>query len=129
MSGSLVLFAFALICAALLLVFIGLKGRIFGFISLILASLISAAMHGVNFLLISCLPGRFAHTGRAATVGGICNSCIYVGAAISTYGIALLSERFGWGSTVLSWCAILIIAILFSALSWIKYTATLNGRK
>lgn len=128
-SGSLVLFAFALICAALLVVFIGLKGRIFGFISLILASLISAAMHGVNFLLISCLPGRFAHTGRAATVGGICNSCIYVGAAISTYGIALLSERFGWGSTVLSWCAILIIAILFSALSRIKYTATLNGRK
>lgn len=128
-SGSLVLFAFALICAALLAVFIGLKGRIFGFISLILASLISAAMHGVNFLLISCLPGRFAHTGRAATVGGICNSCIYVGAAISTYGIALLSEHFGWGSTVLSWCAIIIVAIVFSALSRIKYTATLNGRK
>ena len=128
-SGSLVLFAFALICAALLAIFIGLKGRIFGLISLILASLISAAMHGVNFLLISCLPGRFAHTGRAATVGGICNSCIYVGAAISTYGIALLSERFGWGFTVLSWCAIIIVAIVFSALSRIKYTATLNGRK
>jgi OPA family glycerol-3-phosphate transporter-like MFS transporter len=120
--GSAILFFSAIVSAALLTVFISLKGSVFGIISLILAAYICAAMHGVNFLLISCLPGRFARFHRAATVSGICNSFVYVGAAASTYGIAYISDKLGWGVTVISWCAILAIGIIFALISRRRYT-------
>ena len=124
--GAAILFGSALISAALLAVFISLQGSVFGIISLILAAYICAAMHGVNFLLISCLPGRFARFGRAATVSGVCNSCIYVGAAASTYGISYISGKLGWGVTVVSWCVILTIGILFALISRRRYTRFIN---
>lgn len=124
--GAAILFGSALISAALLAVFISLQGSVFGIISLILAAYICAAMHGVNFLLISCLPGRFARFGRAATVSGVCNSCIYVGAAASTYGISYISGKLGWGVTAVSWCVILNIGILFALISRRRYTRFIN---
>ncbi len=125
--GSAILFASAIISAAILALIISLEGSVFALISLILAAYICAAMHGVNFLLISCLPGRFARFGRAATVSGICNSCIYVGAAASTYGIAYISEKLGWGATVLGWCVILGLGILFAIISRRRYTRFINS--
>ena len=124
--GSMILFTSAIISAALLALFVSLEGSVFGILSLILAAYICAAMHGVNFLLISCLPGRFARFGRAATVSGICNSCVYVGAAISTYGIAFISGNLGWSVTALSWCVILGVGIAFSLLSKRRYSRFIN---
>ncbi|MBQ7225377.1 MAG: MFS transporter [Clostridia bacterium] len=95
-------------------------------ICLILAGLVSACMHSSNFLLISCLPGRFAGTGKSATVGGLCNACTYVGAAVSMYGIALVSEHFGWRPTVISWIAILALGVIFACLAFKKYTSFLK---
>jgi len=95
-------------------------------VCLLLAGIISACMHSCNFLLISCLPGRFAGTGKASTVGGFCNACTYVGAAASMYGIALVSEAFGWTVTVISWIGILVIGVLFACLAFKKYTGFLQ---
>ena len=125
-SGSAILFTISLLLAIPLAFFVSMDGAFFRTISLILTSLICAAMHGVNFLLISCLPGRFAKIGRSATVSGLCNSCVYIGAAISTYGIALISELMGWSVTVLTWCGILTFGILFAFLSYKKYTAMVD---
>ena len=125
-SGSLILFAFSLVCSALLALFVSLSGTVFGVLSLVLAALICAAMHGANFLLISCLPGRFSKLGRAATVSGVCNSCVYIGAAVSTYGIALLSGALGWSLTVAVWCVILVVGIVSSLLSYKKYKTMIN---
>ena len=125
-SGTLALFSAALASTLPLAILLNFEGRVFGFISLFLAAFICAAMHGVNFLLISCLPGRFAATGRAATVSGVCNSCIYVGAAISTYGIALISGEHGWVATVISWSVVLAVGIAFAILSIRRYTSMIN---
>ena len=95
-------------------------------VCLLLAGIISACMHSCNFLLISCLPGRFAGTGKASTVGGFCNACTYVGAAASMYGIALVSEAFGWTVTVISWIGILALGVLFACLAFKKYTGFLQ---
>lgn len=121
-SGSVLLFAFALALAIPLVFFVTMDGAFFRVSALLLTAFICASMHGINFLLISCLPGRFAGIGRSATVSGVCNSCVYIGAAISTYGIALLSEQKGWSITILSWCAIIAVGILFAFLSYKKYT-------
>lgn len=125
-SGSLILFAFSLVCSVLLALFVSLSGTVFGVLSLVLAALICAAMHGANFLLISCLPGRFSKLGRAATVSGVCNSCVYIGAAVSTYGIAILSGALGWSLTVAVWCVILVVGIVSSLLSYKKYKTMIN---
>ena len=95
-------------------------------VCLLLAGVISACMHSSNFLLISCLPGRFAGTGKTSTVGGLCNACTYVGAAISMYGIAIVSEAFGWTWTIVSWIFILALGVLFACLAFKKYTRFLE---
>ncbi len=95
-------------------------------VCLLLAGIISACMHSCNFLLISCLPGRFAGTGKASTVGGFCNACTYVGAAASMYGIALVSEAFGWTVTVISWIGILALGVAFAFIAFKKYTKFLE---
>lgn len=57
----------------------------------------------INHLFITLIPVRFAKYGRASTVGGIFNSCTYIGSAVSTYCFGAVSERLGWTATVLFW--------------------------
>ena len=126
-SGSALLFAISLALAIPLVFFLDMDGAFFRVASLFITAFICGAMHGVNFLLISCLPGRFAKVGRSATVSGVCNSCVYVGAAISTYGIALVSKHMGWSFTAITWCGILAVGIIFALISYKRYTAMLSG--
>ena len=126
-SGSALLFAISLALAIPLVFFLSIDGTFSRVAALFITAFICGAMHGVNFLLISCLPGRFAKIGRSATVSGVCNSCVYIGAAISTYGIALISERMGWSATAATWCGILAVGILFAVLSYKRYIAMLKG--
>ncbi|HHY23874.1 MAG TPA: hypothetical protein GX527_06500 [Clostridiaceae bacterium] len=55
---------------------------------------------------------------------GLLNSCTYIGSAISTHGIAKISENAGWYITILSWSAIALIGtiICFScAKAWEEF--------
>ena len=63
-------------------------------------------------MLITHVPKRFKKYGGISTISGLINSCTYIGAAISTYGIALLSESVGWRGTIGVW---FIIATLGAA--------------
>ena len=63
-------------------------------------------------MLITHVPKRFKKYGGISTISGLINSCTYIGAAISTYGIALLSESVGWRGTIGVW---FIIATLGTA--------------
>lgn len=127
--GSGVLFSLSIVLCIPFSILITVEHTVARIICLLLAGVISACMHSCNFLLISCLPGRFAGTGKASTVGGFCNACTYVGAATSMYGIALVSERFGWSATAISWVAILCLGVLFSFLAFKKYTTFLSAKE
>jgi OPA family glycerol-3-phosphate transporter-like MFS transporter len=83
-------------------------------------------MHGINFLLISCIPGRFARFGRASTVSGVTNSCVYIGAAIATYGIAIVSESLGWTVTIITWIAVALVGAVMAIPAYRKYTKFLS---
>lgn len=91
--------------------------RIFGGqsagISVVMFALLTGCMHGVNLMLVSMIPPYFQNTGKVSTVSGVLNACTYVGSAISTYAIAVLSEKLGWNFTILSW---LVIAVCGSAI-------------
>ena len=124
--GAGILFALSIALCVPFACLISVEHTVARVICLLLAGVISACMHSCNFLLISCLPGRFAGTGKASTVGGFCNACTYVGAATSMYGIALVSERFGWTYTVISWIAILVLGVAFALIAFKKYTKFLQ---
>lgn len=85
--------------------------------SIIFAAVASAAMHGVNYMLISIVPSFFQKTGKVSTVSGILNSCAYIGSALSTYGIAVIAEMAGWNSALSLWA---IIGIIGTAICWLS---------
>ena len=78
-------------------------------VSVMLSALLTGAMHGVNMMLISMLPPYFKRVGLTGTASGLLNSCTYVGSALSTYGVAAISEWVGWKLTVLIWCGIALV--------------------
>ena len=83
--------------------------------SILCMALLTGAMHGVNLMLICMVPPFFQRHGSISTVSGILNSCTYVGSALSTYGIALLSEQAGWQATAFVWFAIAAVGCVICA--------------
>ena len=115
---------FAAGCAACLLLTV-LMGRSVLASALLMAVLVGC-MHGVNFILVSMTPPRFRKYGHVSLVSGVLNCSTYIGSAISTYGIALLSERMGWQGTSVLWAIIAGTGALICfaiAKKWRKFTA------
>ena len=57
-------------------------------------------------------------------ISGVLNSCTYVGSALSTYGLALVTDAFGWDATVGIWCIAALIGTLCCILNvgrWKRY--------
>lgn len=79
-----------------------LSGRSAG-ASVLFSALLTGCMHGVNLILICMVPSFFKNRGHVSTVSGVLNSCTYIGSAVSTYGIAGLSQTLGWRPTLLLW--------------------------
>lgn len=121
--GASVMFGVAAFLCIPLFLLINTTSSVLRIICLVLAALVCGAMHGGNFLLISCLPGRFARYGRAAGASGFCNAFVYVGAAVSTYGLAIISDRFGWSGAIIAWFTVAALGILCTVLAMKRYTA------
>ena len=100
-----VVFGIGAISGALLLL-IGGKSVV---AALVLLALLVGSMHGVNLILVCMTPAYFARYGKVSFVSGLINSSTYVGAAVSTYGIALFTESFGWNKTVVLWVGIALV--------------------
>ncbi|WMC94142.1 MFS transporter [Kineothrix sp. MB12-C1] len=114
---------FFLICGGLLLILWGSSGRSL-LLSLAMLAMGTTAMMAVNTMLIAVLPSRFGGIGKASTVSGILNSTVYLGSALSTYGIGALSERWGWNVTILLWAfgaGVAAICCLAAVVKWKSY--------
>lgn len=72
-------------------------------VSMLFMALIVSGMHGVNMMLISIVPKRFAKSGKVSTFSGLLNAGTYVGAAIATPAFALIAENYSWNINVLVW--------------------------
>ena len=94
-------------------------------LSVALMALITGCMHGINLMLISRLPVHFKKYGRVSTISGLLNACTYIGSALSTYGFAALSERYGWYFIIVSWIAVCAAGTAVCALCvrrWARFT-------
>lgn len=105
-------FAVAMAAAAVLV------GSRYAALSVLSAALLTGCMHGVNMMLISVIPSFYKSTGHVSTVSGILNCCAYLGSALSTYGVAAVTDSFGWNVTIYLWlgtavigCAICLLCI------------------
>ncbi|MBO5357859.1 MAG: MFS transporter [Clostridia bacterium] len=95
-------------------------------ITVICAALISASMHGVNHMLIALIPKNFAKYGMVSTFSGILNACTYIGASVSSYGFAAISDIFDWNAVLISWCIIAFLGTAICAFKikgWTKFIA------
>jgi OPA family glycerol-3-phosphate transporter-like MFS transporter len=106
--------------AAVIMLFIFPGNAILG---VSLFALLAGCMHGVNQMIVCSLPLHFEHYGRVATFAGLLNSFVYVGAAISTYGFASFSERFGWRTTMMFWMSIALFGTLICLFCFRKWKA------
>ena len=98
-----VIFGIAVVGCVVMFVLYNLSGAVF---TIFMLALITGLMHGVNLMLISYVPKRFKKYGNISTISGAVNSCTYIGSAIFTYAIAVLSEKIGWQNTVGVWAVI-----------------------
>lgn len=96
-------------------IFIAIWGLLYSYsviLSVLLPAMIIALIHGINLMLICVVPRRFAGCGHISFISGLLNSCTYVGSAISTYGIAKISELAGWQVTIWTWGGAAIIGFI-----------------
>lgn len=105
--------AFFLLC----LCFLGimcLAGSAGLLVSLVCLTVATGCMHGANVMLLCMLPPYFLKTGHVSLVSGVLNACTYVGSALSIYGVAVITENSGWGTTVKIWAAVAALGAIFS---------------
>ena len=125
-GGAVILFVLAAVLCVPIAILINFEQSAFKLVCLILAALVCGCMHAINFFFISCLPARFAKFGRAATASGFANSCTYVGAAISMYGIGAIADGIGWSASACSWIIIAMLGAVFSLLAYGRYSKFIN---
>lgn len=85
------------------------KGAVF---SVVFSATLTGCMHGTNLMFVSMVPHFFEKYGNVSTVSGVLNSCTYVGSALSTYGIAVVSDTFGWNYSLIIWLCVAVIGTL-----------------
>lgn len=108
LAGAAVLFGLGSLCGLGLHLLCGESAGV----SVLLSAVLTGCMHGINLLLVCMVPAFFAKHGNISTVSGLLNACTYIGSAVSTYGIAALSEGIGWKTTILMWGIIAMAGLL-----------------
>ncbi len=110
--------------AALLLTFLSGHSAVG---SVFCSALLTGCMHDVNLILICMVPPLFQKRGNVSMVSGLLNSCTYIGSALSTYGIALLSEHAGWRTTSFVWFLTAVMGMVFCFWSMRSYNREEGG--
>ncbi len=93
-------------------------------LSLVMMTIASTCMVGSNIMLINLMPIHFGAIGRSSSITGVLNCSAYLGSSLSSYGIGVVADHFGWSSAVLVWLAFSVLALLTALLGarrWSHY--------
>lgn len=120
-----IIFAIAAACSLILFLFFDIGGAI---MAISMMAVITGCMHGINLMLITHVPKRFKKYGNISTVSGAVNACTYIGAAISTYAVALLSDGRGWRFTVAVWGVIALLGIISCVIAMKPWKVFVYGK-
>lgn len=87
-------------------------GRTSALLSVPLLAVCTACALGINTMLVGVIPMRFRRFGRASTVTGWLNGCSYFASAVASYGISILSRKYGWTATLIGWIGVSLAGAL-----------------
>ncbi len=93
-------------------------------LSLVMMTIASTCMVGSNIMIINLMPVHFGAIGRSSSITGVLNCSAYIGSALSSYGIGIVADHFGWSAAVLVWLLFSIFALvtaLFGTRRWGRY--------
>ena len=96
-------------------------------VCIVMMTVITGCMHGINLMLISRVPGHFAGFGKVSTVSGVLNAATYIGSALSTYCFGAVAEGAGWKTVVLLWLAVALLGMLAMLSAKGKWAKFCNG--
>lgn len=86
-------------------------------LSVVMLMVANAATHGVNMMYTTMVVPNFARYGKTAFITGLINSATYVGSAVSMYGVAVITDAFGWSGTMISWLIVSVVGIVIALMS------------
>ena len=107
-SCAAVFFCIGTLAAILLIVFNGLSAGS----SVLMAAVLAGCMQGISFLMVSMVPTYYKNV---ATVSGVLNASIYMGGAVSTYVVAVISQRAGWNKVTILWAIAALLGTVLCA--------------
>lgn len=95
-------------------------------VMLICLSVISLFTSGTNNIITSMLPLYYKDKANAGLLAGVLNGCCYVGSTLSSYGLGLIADNYGWEVVfyVLIACAAICCVIALIA----RFIKGNNGR-
>lgn len=97
-------------------------------LSIVLLSLVTALMLGINTIFINVMPVRAGHSGGAALLSGALNAVTYLGAAAATWGVGASAGLWGWGAVFLLWILMSGAALCVSAACVNRWTRFVRQR-
>lgn len=83
----------------------------------LMIGLCSAAIYGVNVLLLANIPMRYASVGRASTLAGFLDFASYVGSGLMSLLTGLVVTWFDWWHVVLLWLLLFAGGVILGLVS------------
>jgi len=114
-----VIFTLSIVASATLIFVTGKSAAL----SVAASAVVTGSMHGVNLMLICMIPAFFKKFDFVSTGSGVINACTYIGSSLSTYGIAVMSQNYGWSFTLKIWFVLAVVgtaACFVSSNPWKK---------
>ena len=88
-----------------------------GVLAVCMLMIANSATHAVNYMYTTIVITNFERFNRASFVAGLLNSFVYVGSALSTYGIAYIEKQSGWVGVMVSWSVTSILGLVICLFS------------
>lgn len=89
--------------------------------TIIFLALSTAAMWGVNTIMLTYISYHYGHMGISSAVSGTLNCFVYVGSALCANGYGKTIELLGWSKTIWIWCAVSALAVAASVAAGIVW--------
>jgi OPA family glycerol-3-phosphate transporter-like MFS transporter len=97
--------------------------------SALLIAMVVVCMHGVNFMLITIVPKRFAKRGRVSSASGFINAATYLGSAIALPLFPALESSFSWSVTIGVWVAMSLVGTLLCFIAFPIWRSFIGDEK
>lgn len=96
------------------MVVIALSGLRSSWLTLICLALSTAAMWGVNTIMLTYLSYHYGSMGLSSAVSGTLNCFVYIGSAVCAKGYGVAISATGWQVTSYIWCGVAAAAVVAS---------------